>query len=157
MRFILSLVLWSLTFYTEAQQLLVKTANGKVQGVSNKDNTVRIFKGIPFASPPIGDLRWKAPQPVKNWKGIKSCSDFSATAPSTSPPMRRATTWKRSPGPSPTPRSSSRAWPSGRSSWCPARSSTSSPDDGPGRLAPAFTCGPARLLPPMTGSSRLRP
>ncbi len=79
MRFILSLVLWSLTLYTEAQQLLVKTANGKVQGVSNKDNTVRIFKGIPFASPPIGDLRWKAPQPVKNWKGIKSCSDFSAS------------------------------------------------------------------------------
>lgn len=40
------------------------TANGKIQGTANTDKTVRIFKGIPFAAPPVGDLRWKAPQPV---------------------------------------------------------------------------------------------
>ena len=39
----------------------VKTANGLVEGAD--DNGVRAFKGIPFAAPPVGDLRWKPPQP----------------------------------------------------------------------------------------------
>jgi para-nitrobenzyl esterase len=62
-----------------SQNLIVKITNGKVEGTSNVDRTVRIFKSIPFAAPPIGPLRWKAPQPVKNWAGIKKCFDFSAS------------------------------------------------------------------------------
>lgn len=58
-------------------QNVVTTQNGKVEGYS-KDN-LRIFKGIPFAAPPIGNLRWKAPQPVKNWNGVKKCTSFSAS------------------------------------------------------------------------------
>ena len=45
----------------------VKLASGKVKGVS-KDSVVA-FKGIPYAAPPVGPLRWKAPQPVARWKG----------------------------------------------------------------------------------------
>ncbi len=54
----------------------VKTANGMVSGVAGTDGQVLIFKGIPFAAPPVGDLRWKEPQPVANWEGIKKCDTF---------------------------------------------------------------------------------
>src|SRR5215472_4653764 len=38
---------------------------------------VASFKGIPFAAPPVGALRWKAPQPVKGWSGVKQASTFA--------------------------------------------------------------------------------
>lgn len=52
----------------------VATATGLVQGVSEKDLTV--YKGIPFAAPPIGDLRWRAPQPVAKWDGVRAADKF---------------------------------------------------------------------------------
>src|SRR5215472_208552 len=55
---------------------LVKTANGTVQGTGQKNSGVRIFRGIPFAQPPVGDLRWKEPQPVKNWTGVRTATQF---------------------------------------------------------------------------------
>ncbi|NVN17902.1 carboxylesterase family protein [Muricauda sp. HICW] len=55
-------------------QNIVETQNGKVEGYSNED--IHIFKGIPFAEPPVGALRWKAPQPVQNWKGVKQTKEF---------------------------------------------------------------------------------
>ena len=61
------------------QSTIVKTANGKIEGAFNSDKTIRSFKGIPFAAPPIGNLRWKAPQPVKNWAGVRACTTFSAS------------------------------------------------------------------------------
>jgi para-nitrobenzyl esterase len=60
-----------------AQLNTVKTANGMVAG--NKHNDISIFKGIPFAAPPIGALRWKAPQPAPDWKGVKQATAFSAS------------------------------------------------------------------------------
>ncbi|MBD0376868.1 MAG: carboxylesterase family protein [Flavisolibacter sp.] len=54
----------------------VKTEAGLVSGTTNKEGTIHIFKGIPFAAPPVGDLRWKAPQPVQSWSGIKKCDAF---------------------------------------------------------------------------------
>ena len=53
----------------------VKTANGIVEGTV-EESGVRAFKGIPFAEPPVGDLRWKPPQPVKNWKGVRKADAF---------------------------------------------------------------------------------
>ncbi len=55
---------------------LVSIQNGQIKGYTNSSGDIRIFKGIPFAQPPVGDLRWKAPQPVKNWDGIIDCTDF---------------------------------------------------------------------------------
>ncbi len=69
----------SFSILIKAQNPIVQTSNGKVQGTVSKENIVRIFKGIPFAAPPVGDLRWKAPQTVQNWKGIKQCTAFSAS------------------------------------------------------------------------------
>jgi len=53
----------------------VKTANGKVE-LGELKTGVRIFRGIPFAKPPVGDLRWKAPQPPANWKGVRPSAKF---------------------------------------------------------------------------------
>ena len=52
--------------------------NGKVQGVYNKDKTVQIYAGIPYAKAPVGELRWKEPQDVENWDGVRDCSYFAA-------------------------------------------------------------------------------
>ena len=53
-----------------------KVTGGEVQGVI-KDG-VASFKGVPFAAPPVGDLRWNAPQPVKPWTGIRKADVFAA-------------------------------------------------------------------------------
>ena len=54
----------------------VKTANGIVEGSSEQSSGIRTFKGVPFASPPVDDLRWQPPQPIKNWKGVRSAVQF---------------------------------------------------------------------------------
>src|ERR671932_77152 len=59
--------------------LQAKTANGIVEGVLEKSR-VRSFKGIPFAAPPVGDLRWKEPQPVQNWEGVRKADQFGPRA-----------------------------------------------------------------------------
>lgn len=53
---------------------LVKVDGGIVRGVASENMTV--FKGIPFAAPPTGDLRWKAPQPVVPWNGVRDADEF---------------------------------------------------------------------------------
>lgn len=58
--------------------LTVQTANGLVRG--SEKSGITIFKGVPYAQPPVGDLRWREPQPVKNWEGIKNADHFSARA-----------------------------------------------------------------------------
>lgn len=55
----------------------VKVVGGTVEGIIN--NGIASFKGIPFAAPPVGDLRWKAPQPVIPWEGVKRVDAFGAT------------------------------------------------------------------------------
>ena len=57
----------------------VETENGKVSGQFIDSSGVTVFRGIPFAAPPTGELRWKAPQPVEEWEGIKECTEFSAS------------------------------------------------------------------------------
>ena len=52
----------------------VKTANGMLEGV--KHSGIEVFKGVPFAAPPVGELRWKTPQPVKDWKGVRKADRF---------------------------------------------------------------------------------
>ena len=49
---------------------------GQVQGVKGELKGVYVYKGIPYAAPPIGQLRWKAPQPVVPWEGVKVCDTF---------------------------------------------------------------------------------
>ncbi|HEY7303602.1 MAG TPA: carboxylesterase/lipase family protein [Bryobacteraceae bacterium] len=55
---------------------VVKTDKGAMEGARSADSKIRIFKGIPFAAPPVGDLRWKAPQPVASWGGVRKAVEF---------------------------------------------------------------------------------
>jgi para-nitrobenzyl esterase len=59
----------------------VKTESGLVAGVSSADGQVQIFKGIPYAAPPVGNLRWRAPEPAPAWKGVREVTEFSAACP----------------------------------------------------------------------------
>ncbi len=54
----------------------VRTANGIVESSVPPNEGVRSFKGLPFAQPPVGDLRWREPQPVQNWTGPRSADKF---------------------------------------------------------------------------------
>ncbi|HKA17539.1 MAG TPA: carboxylesterase/lipase family protein [Blastocatellia bacterium] len=57
----------------------IKVDGGLISGVSA--DGVRSFKGIPFAAPPVGDLRWKAPQPVVPWQSVRQCDAFGPECP----------------------------------------------------------------------------
>jgi para-nitrobenzyl esterase len=57
----------------------VRIDAGSISGVKSTESDVIAFKGIPFAAPPVGDLRWKAPQPVQPWQGVKKCDAFGAS------------------------------------------------------------------------------
>jgi para-nitrobenzyl esterase len=57
---------------------VVHTEAGNVEGAASADAKVRIFRGIPYAAPPVGDLRWKAPQPVTGWTGLRKAVEFGA-------------------------------------------------------------------------------
>ncbi len=54
----------------------VKTSSGTLEGTGPQKSGVRHFKGVPFAAPPLGDLRWVPPQPVTKWKGARKAVDF---------------------------------------------------------------------------------
>ena len=55
--------------------------------VVGADDGIHLYRGIPFAAPPVGDLRWRPPQPAKAWMGVRECYDFGAAAPQKSSPM----------------------------------------------------------------------
>ncbi len=59
---------------------VAETENGKVRGIEAADPRITAFKGIPFAAPPVGDLRWRAPQPAANWEGVRDCARFAPIA-----------------------------------------------------------------------------
>src|ERR1700688_187397 len=60
------------------EQVQVRTGTGVVAGTKSVDGKVVIFKGMPFAAPPVGELRWKEPQPVSPWKGVRKATEFGA-------------------------------------------------------------------------------
>jgi para-nitrobenzyl esterase len=55
---------------------IVQTQSGQVSGLTTEEGNIHIFKGIPFAAPPVGDLRWKAPQPLAPWEEVRECIAF---------------------------------------------------------------------------------
>jgi para-nitrobenzyl esterase len=75
-RLSLPLVLLALASSAHADPLRIETSQGKVQGTLTADGKVRAFKGIPYAAPPIGNLRWQAPQPPAHFHGTFAAKDF---------------------------------------------------------------------------------
>lgn len=66
------------TIPPSADPTLVETTSGTLRGTAAGDTLV--FKGVPFASPPVGDLRWRAPQPMA-WEGVRSAAMFGPACP----------------------------------------------------------------------------
>jgi para-nitrobenzyl esterase len=56
----------------------VKTVNGILEGTY--ESGIRVFRGVPFAAPPVGNFRWREPQPVKNWSGVRKADKFGPRA-----------------------------------------------------------------------------
>ncbi len=54
----------------------VRLTTGQISGATLPNSDVRVFKGIPFAAPPTGDLRWSAPKPVAHWEGVRKADQF---------------------------------------------------------------------------------
>jgi para-nitrobenzyl esterase len=61
-----------------ADSLKVKTQEGKIQGKTINNGEVKAFLGLPYAAPPTGELRWKAPEPPAKWKGTRDATKFGA-------------------------------------------------------------------------------
>jgi len=62
--------------FSQAPPIVVRVEGGELQGVA--DDGVESFKGIPFAAPPVGDLRWRPPQPPARWTGVRQAAEFGA-------------------------------------------------------------------------------
>jgi para-nitrobenzyl esterase len=75
---ILIVVFWALVIFSctsQTQPGQVQVEGGTIQGTVTEEMT--IYKGIPFAAPPVGELRWKAPQPVESWEGVKQTTKYA--------------------------------------------------------------------------------
>ena len=55
----------------------VHVEQGLLAGSNGNSPDVRVYRGVPFAAPPVGDLRWKAPQPAAKWQGVRKAAEFS--------------------------------------------------------------------------------
>jgi para-nitrobenzyl esterase len=76
-RFLLALIVLSVPLASFADSSLrVKTQAGIVEG--KQQGSVHTFLGIPYAAPPVGNLRWKAPQPTPQWEGVRKATEFGA-------------------------------------------------------------------------------
>src|SRR4051812_50226591 len=60
---------------------LTTVDSGRLSGMTGNDPAVLVYKGIPFAAPPIGGLRWREPQPVAAWTGVKAADAFGPHCP----------------------------------------------------------------------------
>jgi para-nitrobenzyl esterase len=65
----------------------VRVESGALTGVESADGEVRAFLGVPYAAPPIGDLRWRPPQPAPAWEGLRQATRFATDAPQSRLPI----------------------------------------------------------------------
>ncbi len=63
----------------DGQDVIANTKNGKLEGFFK--NELYVFKGIPYAKPPKGELRWLPPQPVESWNGVRRAKEYGAISP----------------------------------------------------------------------------
>jgi para-nitrobenzyl esterase len=56
----------------------VQVESGMLEGSARSASGIRVFRGIPFAAPPVGELRWRAPKPVPPWTGVRKAVEFGA-------------------------------------------------------------------------------
>jgi para-nitrobenzyl esterase len=69
-----------------ADELHVSVASGALSGLASRDGLVRSFQGVPYAAPPVGALRWRPPEAVMAWQGVREANHFSPVCPQPGPP-----------------------------------------------------------------------
>lgn len=78
--FLVSLFILQMTFSIaqdkNAFPVQTKTQHGTIEGNYNTYSNIQTYFGVPFAKPPLGELRWKAPQPMDDWEGVKETKTF---------------------------------------------------------------------------------
>jgi len=67
----------------------VKVENGFIQGLPAADPRITAFKGIPFAAPPVGENRWRAPQPADDWEGTLQAFAFAPISMQATPGLSK--------------------------------------------------------------------
>ncbi len=77
-----------------AIQQPVKVEGGQLAGTAGKDPSITVFKGVPFAAPPIGELRWRAPMPVIPWQGVRKAAEFGRSCMQTIVKERKPWTYE---------------------------------------------------------------
>ena len=75
----LLVLLWTAPAFSSIPQP-VRVEGGMVIGVAEPMGGVQVFRGIPYAAPPVGDLRWRPPEPVQPWQGVRQAADFAPEA-----------------------------------------------------------------------------
>lgn len=85
---ILAALVFAASVSAQAQILKTHVETGDVQGVA--DEGLAVYKAIPYAAPPVGNLRWRDPQPAKAWEGVRVCDEFGKMPPQPTRPGRTA-------------------------------------------------------------------
>jgi para-nitrobenzyl esterase len=70
--------LFAASALTAALTQPVPTESGMLKGAPGTDKSITVFKGVPFAAPPVGDKRWRAPEPPVKWEGVRAADAFGA-------------------------------------------------------------------------------
>jgi para-nitrobenzyl esterase len=75
----------------------VRVESGLLSGIAGSNSEVTVFRGIPFAAPPLGDLRWRPPRPPAKWEGVRQAGQFSAACMQT--PYAEGSLYRAAPEP----------------------------------------------------------
>ncbi|MBO5353862.1 MAG: carboxylesterase family protein [Lachnospiraceae bacterium] len=73
----------------------VKIETGELQGVFGYDPRITVFKGVPYAAPPVGELRWKSPSPAKKWEGVRVADTYGPISCQHVPGLNPEDFWTR--------------------------------------------------------------
>ncbi|MBD3291418.1 MAG: carboxylesterase family protein [Armatimonadia bacterium] len=64
-----------------AEPVAIEVDGGRIVGTLTADGEVGVWKGVPYAAPPVGELRWRPPQPMEPWAGVRECTEFGPACP----------------------------------------------------------------------------
>ncbi len=77
------------------KKLIVRTENGLVEGLHGWDPRIAVFRGVPYAYPPVGEYRFRSPRPMESWEGVRQCFDYEKVAYQWTPGIDPASFWTR--------------------------------------------------------------